>query len=225
MQADLREGTAPIGPGTVVGKYRLTGHLGNGAMGVVFSAVHEALGREVAIKFLRREFTVSAELVMRFQREAELVSRIGHPNIVAVYDAGTTEDGSLYYVMERLQGEALAERLARAPLQDAEIGEVFGALASAVKAAHAIGVVHRDFSPKKPAGNTDGKTDEWSRRGNPGGTALRDWRARTVRGPASDGQRDEATGLVDARRGLAGPRPADGLDHRRTDSAPGSRAP
>jgi serine/threonine protein kinase len=49
--------------------------------------------------------------------------------------------------MERLQGEALAERLARAPLQDAEIGEVFGALASAVKAAHAIGVVHRDLKP------------------------------------------------------------------------------
>lgn len=146
MQSEPREGTAPIGPGTVVGKYRLTGHLGNGAMGVVFSAVHEALGRQVAIKFLRREFTVSAELVMRFQREAELVSRIGHPNIVAVYDAGTTEDGSLYYVMERLQGEALAERLARAPLQDAEIGEVFSALASAVKAAHAIGVVHRDLS-------------------------------------------------------------------------------
>jgi serine/threonine protein kinase len=147
MQPDLREGTTSIEPGALVGKYRLTGHLGNGAMGVVFSAVHEALGREVAIKFLRREFTVSAELVMRFQREAELVSRIGHPNIVAVYDAGTTPDGSLYYVMERLQGEALAERLARAPLQDAEIGEVFGALASAVKAAHAIGVVHRDLKP------------------------------------------------------------------------------
>ena len=147
MQSELREGTPPIGPGTVVGKYRITGRLGNGAMGVVFSAVHEALGREVAIKFLRREFTVSAELVMRFQREAELVSRIGHPNIVAVYDAGAYEDGSLYYVMERLQGEALTERLSRSILLDAELGEVFTALVSAVKAAHAIGVVHRDLKP------------------------------------------------------------------------------
>ena len=147
MQSELRAGKASIGPGTVVGKYRLTGHLGNGAMGVVFSAVHEALGREVAIKFLRREFNVSAELVMRFQREAELVSRIGHPNIVTVYDAGVGDDGSLYYVMERLQGEALAERMARAPLHDSEVGEVFGALLSAVKAAHAVGVVHRDLKP------------------------------------------------------------------------------
>ena len=147
MQSELRAGKASIGPGTVVGKYRLTGHLGNGAMGVVFSAVHEALGREVAIKFLRREFNVSAELVMRFQREAELVSRIGHPNIVTVYDAGVGDDGSLYYVMERLQGEALAERMARAPLHDSEVGEVFAALVSAVKAAHAIGVVHRDLKP------------------------------------------------------------------------------
>jgi serine/threonine-protein kinase len=147
MQSELPEGSASIGPGTVVGKYRITGRLGRGAMGVVFLAVHEALGREVAIKFLRREFTVSAELVMRFQREAELVSRIGHPNIVAVYDAGAYEDGSLYYVMERLQGEALSDRMARTPLQDFELGEIFGALLSAVKAAHAIGVVHRDLKP------------------------------------------------------------------------------
>src|SRR4051812_20329682 len=79
--------------------------------------------------------------------EAELVTRIGHPNIVAVYDFGRLADGCLYYVMEKIAGESLGSRLRRGTLSDQEIVEVFGPLLSAVRAAHEIGVVHRDLKP------------------------------------------------------------------------------
>src|SRR4051812_19754723 len=78
-------------------KYLLVEKLGEGGMGVVFGGVHEGLGRQVAVKLLRAQFAQKEEFLARFQREAESVSRIGHPNIVAVYDFGRTADGSLYY--------------------------------------------------------------------------------------------------------------------------------
>lgn len=136
-----------LGPGAVLGKYRVNARLGEGAMGVVYAAVHERLGRPVAIKVLRRELSENTELSGRFQMEAELVTKIGHPNIVAVYDFGRLADGCLYYVMEMISGESLRARLSRGTLGDAEIVEVFGPLLSAVRAAHDIGVVHRDLKP------------------------------------------------------------------------------
>ncbi len=81
--------------------------------------------------------------------EAELVTKIGHPNIVAVYDFGRLGDGCLYYVMEMISGESLRARLSRQMLSDAELVEVFAPLLSAVRAAHDIGVVHRDLKPDK----------------------------------------------------------------------------
>src|SRR4051812_34965950 len=96
-----------------LGKYVVTEKLGEGGMGVVFAGVHEALGREVAIKLLRAEYASNVQVVPRFQAEAEAVSRIGHANIVAVYDFGRLPDGALYYVMERVRGLTLADRLQR----------------------------------------------------------------------------------------------------------------
>ncbi len=90
----------------------------------------------------------NTELSHRFQMEAELVTKIGHPNIVAVYDFGRLADGCLYYVMEMISGESLRSRLSRGPLSDPEIVEVFAPLLSAVRAAHDIGVVHRDLKPE-----------------------------------------------------------------------------
>ena len=116
-------------------------------MGVVYSAVHERLGRQVAIKVLLRGLSENADLASRFQMEAELVTRIGHPNIVAVYDFGRLEDGRLYYVMEMVKGESLRGRMQNHPLTDQEIMEVYGRLLSALRAAHDIGVVHRDLKP------------------------------------------------------------------------------
>ncbi|HPH29851.1 MAG TPA: protein kinase, partial [Pseudomonadota bacterium] len=112
----------PIGPGTLLaGKYRVTRRLGDGSMGVVYAGLHERLGREVAIKVLRADYCAHPETAQRFQREAELVSKLGHPNIITVYDYGRLDDGGLYYVMELMTGRTLRERLQEGPLSDDEI--------------------------------------------------------------------------------------------------------
>ncbi|MCS6911987.1 MAG: serine/threonine-protein kinase [Myxococcales bacterium] len=134
-------------PGTVIGKYRLTTKLGEGGMGVVFVAVHEKLGREVAFKVLKKEFASTEEVAVRFQHEAEAVTRIGHQNIVAVYDFGRLPDGGLYYVMEKVQGETLTRRMRQMPLSESEIRDIFLQLLSALAAAHNLGIVHRDLKP------------------------------------------------------------------------------
>ncbi|MFO0573089.1 MAG: serine/threonine-protein kinase [Polyangia bacterium] len=145
-------GGSEPGPGTVLaGKYRLSRRLGDGAMGVVFLGVHERLGREVAVKILRPELSSLSDAVARFQREAELVTRIGHPSIVTVYDYGRAPDGSVYYVMELLSGRPLRTRLQEGPLSDDEVVDVFAPLLSAVHSAHAVSAVHRDLKPDKDA--------------------------------------------------------------------------
>ena len=142
------QGAPELKPGERVGKYILKQKLGAGAMGVVFAAEHEGLGREVAIKVLRADFADNANVVERFQREAEVVSRIGHTNIVSVYDFGRLSDGSLYYVMERINGETLNERMRRAPPVGAdETVQIMSQICRALQVTHAKGVVHRDLKP------------------------------------------------------------------------------
>jgi serine/threonine protein kinase len=116
-------------------------------MGTVYAAEHEHLGRAVAVKILHADLTLNPDQAKRFLREAELVAQLRHPNIVTAYDFGQTDDGSLYYVMERLNGETLRARLNRSPLSDGEIREVFLPLLAALQAAHKSGIVHRDIKP------------------------------------------------------------------------------
>jgi len=113
-------------------------------MGTVYAALHEKLGREVAIKVLNAELGTHGEAMQRFQREAELVTRLGHPNIVAVYDFGQSPTGAPYFVMEVVSGQTLRQRLEKGPLTDDEIIAIFAPLLSAVAAAHTAGVVHRE---------------------------------------------------------------------------------
>jgi serine/threonine-protein kinase len=136
-----------LAPGNILGKYRILREIGKGGMGVVLEAEHLGLGRRVAIKVLLPDASRDRAHEQRFQREAELVSRIGHKNLVEVYDFGRTPDGQLYFVMELLAGETLRTRLQRGPLADAELAPVFAPLLSAVHAAHQIGAVHRDLKP------------------------------------------------------------------------------
>lgn len=117
-------------------------------MGTVYAALHEKLGREVAIKVLNGELGKHDEAMQRFQREAELVTKLGHPNIVAVYDFGLSSSGAPYFVMEVVSGQTLRQRLERGPLSDDEIIAIFAPLLSAASAAHAAGVVHRDLKPE-----------------------------------------------------------------------------
>ncbi len=135
--------------GTVLGgRYRLTGLLGEGGMGRVFSAEHTVLGRKVAVKVLHPQFEINPEFAERFLREARAASAIEHPGIIDVLDADHDESGTLYMVMELLEGESLSALLARrGRLDPAESLELTRQILDALRCAHEQNVVHRDLKP------------------------------------------------------------------------------
>ncbi|MFO0571100.1 MAG: bifunctional serine/threonine-protein kinase/formylglycine-generating enzyme family protein [Polyangiaceae bacterium] len=143
MSFEIREGEL------IAGKLRLLRPLGQGGMGVVWVARHEALDTEVAVKLIRPErIARDPQVLGRFELEAKATARIAHPNVVKVMDYGTVEGSVPYIVMELLQGFSLAELLAsggRLSLESARllVEQVGGALASA----HERGIVHRDIKP------------------------------------------------------------------------------
>ncbi len=130
-------------------RYRLVSRIGGGGMGTVYLAEHVVLGKRVAVKVLRPEYSRDEELVRRFEQEARSASQIGHENIVDVVDFGRTPAGSLYFVMEALEGESLANLMQREgalPVSRALL--VLAQICRALGAAHARGVVHRDLKPE-----------------------------------------------------------------------------
>jgi hypothetical protein len=133
--------------GTTIGNYQITALLGVGGMGKVYVAQHPTLARKSAIKVLHAEQARDPTALSRFFTEAKAADAIRHPNIVEIYDYGTLPDGAPYIAMEYLDGETLAERLAREPLTLAETLDVIIQSASALGAAHAKEVLHRDLKP------------------------------------------------------------------------------
>src|SRR5262249_57780114 len=132
-----------IEPGSRIGPYEVTAHLGEGAMGVVFRAHDTKLQRDVALKLLPENFAKEPERLSRFQREAQLLASLNHPNIAHIY--GLEEvDGSGCIVMELVEGETISERLKRAgPFPIDEAISVAEQIAEALAAAHERGIVHR----------------------------------------------------------------------------------
>jgi len=135
--------------GTVLeGAYRITRLIGEGGMGAVYEAVQLRLNKRVAVKLMARNLAANHEALVRFHREAEITSRLGHPHLVQVVDFGQAESGEPYLVMEYLEGEDLDHRLRRVtrmPLQN--VVQVVRQVASALNAAHDQGIVHRDLKP------------------------------------------------------------------------------
>ncbi|MBU8900397.1 serine/threonine protein kinase [Corallococcus sp. H22C18031201] len=128
--------------------YKVISVLGRGGMGSVFLAQHLRLpGKQVAVKVLRTSENLSPEIHARFRREAEIASRLGHPNIVEVLDFDALEDGSPFLVLEYLRGESLADRLRRGRLSLDETVSFVRQMGSALQTAHRAGVVHRDLKP------------------------------------------------------------------------------
>src|SRR5437867_9445728 len=133
-------------PGTRLGNYEVVAPLGAGGMGEVYRAKDLRLGREVAIKGLPAEFARDPERLARFRREAQTLAALNHPNIAAIY--GLEEAGEVpYLVLELVEGESLAERLARGPMPPREALALGLQVAAAIEAAHERGVVHRDLKP------------------------------------------------------------------------------
>ena len=133
-------------PGTRLGPYEISSPLGAGGMGEVHRARDTRLGRKVAIKILPAEYASDAQFRMRLEREAKTISSLNHPNICTLYDIGQ-ENGSDYLVMELLEGETLADRLSRGPLQTEEVLRYGIEIAEALNKAHRQGIVHRDLKP------------------------------------------------------------------------------
>src|SRR5688572_20197482 len=134
--------------GRTVSHFTVRGQLGAGGMGVVYRAQDTRLGRAVALKFLLPQYNFDDVAKARFLREAHSAAALDHPNLCAIHEVGTSEDGWLFLAMPLYPGETLRARLAREgsmPIGDAL--EVARQIAEGLQAAHAAGVVHRDLKP------------------------------------------------------------------------------
>ncbi|MCM2257770.1 MAG: protein kinase [Vicinamibacteria bacterium] len=132
--------------GVRLGPYEILAPVGAGGMGEVYRARDTRLGRVVAVKVLSERLAVSPEVRKRFDREARAISSLQHPHICALYDVGREGDTD-YLVMELLEGESLAQRLARGPLPISEVLALGSQVADALGMAHGAGIVHRDLKP------------------------------------------------------------------------------
>jgi serine/threonine protein kinase len=141
--------------GSKVGRYEIVSPVGEGGMGEVWRATDTSLGREVALKVLPEAFAGDAERRARFEREAKLLASLNHPNIATLYGLEEIE-GQHLLVMEYIEGEDLAERLARGPISWTEARSIGTQIAHALAAAHEHGVIHRDLKPANVKLRPDG---------------------------------------------------------------------
>src|SRR5215207_4897056 len=130
-------------------RYDVVRPLGSGGMGEVYLARDRVLGRDVALKVLRKQYAGDDEFAERFKREAMSAASLSHPNIIQVYDRGETEEGASYIAMEYVPGGTLKERISReGPLEAADAARLGAQVAEALGAAHDRGMVHRDIKPQ-----------------------------------------------------------------------------
>ncbi|MGB2715873.1 MAG: protein kinase [Vicinamibacterales bacterium] len=153
--------SVPAVPRVIDNKYRLDQLLGRGGMGAVYRARDMRLDRLVALKVVRAELLGDPEARGRFRREAQIVARLHHPSIVAIYDYGTFADGGAYLVMELVRGEDLRRVLLReGRLDPMRAAKILTNVCGAIEAAHREGVLHRDLKPENillPGNETDVK--------------------------------------------------------------------
>ncbi|MGB8732281.1 MAG: protein kinase [Candidatus Sulfotelmatobacter sp.] len=142
--------------GRVIGHYRVIEKIGAGAMGEVYRARDERLGRDVALKLIRQSSSGNADHLRRFELEARAAAALNHPNIIAVYDVGSDE-GSPYIVCELLEGKTLRQRLSEGPLLTRQAIDFSLQIVQGLIAAHDRRIIHRDLKPENLFVTTDGR--------------------------------------------------------------------
>jgi serine/threonine protein kinase len=149
-----------LAAGSRLGPYEIQSALGAGGMGEVYRARDTRLKREVALKLLPESFASDPDRLARFQREAEVLASLNHPNVAAIYglEEGPAEAGPHVHalVMELVEGETLAERIARGPIPLDEALPIARQIAEALEAAHEQGIIHRDLKPANIKQRPDG---------------------------------------------------------------------
>lgn len=145
----------PFSAGETIGPYRIVEQLGQGGMATVYKAYHAALDRYVALKVLHPAFGEDPNFEARFRREARLVAKLDHPNIVPIYDYSEHENRP-FLVMKFIEGETLKARMARGPLASDELTKLIEAVGSALSYAHKMGILHRDIKPSNVLLAADG---------------------------------------------------------------------
>src|SRR5918912_693525 len=144
-----------LGPGTRLGAYEILSLLGAGGMGEVYRARDTKLGRDVALKVLPELFASDPERLARFEREAKTLAALNHTHIAQIYGFEQSGDTSAL-VMELVEGEDLAQRIARGAIPLDEALAIARQIADALEAAHELGIIHRDLKPANIKVRPDG---------------------------------------------------------------------
>ena len=138
--------TVALEPGTRFGSYEVIEQIGSGGMGEVYRATDSNLKRDVALKILPRAFVEDADRLARFQREAEILASLNHPNIATIHGLERVDD-QMVIIMELVEGTTLADRIERGPVPIDDALGIASQIGAALEAAHAKGIVHRDLKP------------------------------------------------------------------------------
>jgi serine/threonine protein kinase/Tol biopolymer transport system component len=149
LGSDITLATSPLteGPGTVIGRYRLLEQIGEGGMGVVYMAEQlEPIHRKVALKIIKLGMD-TREVIARFEAERQALALMDHPNIAKVFDAGATDTGRPYFVMELVKGIPITEYCDKNSLDTRQRLELFTSVCKALQHAHEKGIIHRDIKP------------------------------------------------------------------------------
>src|SRR5690349_17049272 len=144
-----------VAAGSSISYYRIISRLGKGGMGEVYLAEDTRLGRKVALKILPTQFTNEADRLRRFEQEARAVSALNHPNIITIFEVGRAGDTN-FIVTEFIEGLTLRQRMMSSRLSLRDALKIAIQVASALSAAHAVGIVHRDIKPENIMLRPDG---------------------------------------------------------------------
>jgi serine/threonine protein kinase len=156
MLPGVTERFTHIKAGSIVGEYEITGMLGQGGMAQVFAGVHPVIGKRVALKILHAHYSQDSSLLGRFIQEAQVVNQVGSDRIVDIFGFGHLPDGRAYLVMNQVDGQPLSDLIeVGGPLATTQAHSIFLDVASALSAAHSVGIIHRDVKPSNIMVQTD----------------------------------------------------------------------